>query len=152
MSIYSQCRTSSVVKHSTSPSTQMRLWLMVLQCRQLSWVATQAPRSRTCCWWMWLPCPLALRQLVVLWLKLWSETHVFHANRHRPSRHTLITRQQSQYRSAEHSRKVNINADYQIPSCLLQYITFSQLCYGYIPKHNQVSNRQVKLLNWLQLI
>jgi hypothetical protein len=80
----------------------MRQWLMVLRCRQPSWVGTQAHRSRMYYWWTWHPCLLALRQLVVSWRRSWSATHAYRASRHRPSQHILTTNQQSPFRSTEH--------------------------------------------------
>jgi len=96
------CRISSVVRHLICPSTLMRLWLMVLQCKQPSWVETQAHRSRMCCLLMWHLCPLALRQLVVSWQRLWSAIHVSHANRPRLLPHIPTISQQLPYRSVQH--------------------------------------------------
>lgn len=96
------CRISLVVRHLTCPSTLMRLWLMVLQCKQPSWAGIRAHRSRMCCLLMWHPCPLALRLLVVSWQRLWSAIHVSHASRPRPLPHIPTISQQLPYRSVQH--------------------------------------------------
>ena len=70
-------RSSSTARSPTSPSTQMRLWLMVQLCRLPFSLVRAPPQCRTCCCWMWLHCPWASRLQVAWWPSWSSETPPF---------------------------------------------------------------------------